>query len=103
MSDLCKHPEDYDLERLGDKEEIAFYLWLGRQLVPHKVLELGCGTGRITLPLALLDLDLVGLDRQSDMLEQAKESRLEAPIEVPSASNSLKATCVAGPPNRTST
>ena len=48
MSDLYKHPEEYDREHLGDDEDIGFYLSLSRRLAPRKVLELGCGTGRIT-------------------------------------------------------
>jgi len=69
MSDLYKHPEEYDREHLGDEEDVGFYLSLSRRLAPRKVLEVGCGTGRITLPLAQIGLDLVGLDNQPEMLE----------------------------------
>ena len=41
-----------DLEHLGDSDDIDFYVSLARKLKPRKILELGCGTGRITLPLA---------------------------------------------------
>jgi len=33
-----------------------------------EVLELGCGTGRITIPLARHDIDVVGVDRSAPML-----------------------------------
>jgi len=82
MSDLYKHPEEYDLEHLGDEEDIGFYLALSRRLAPRKVLELGCGTGRITLPLAQLGFELVGLDSQTDMLGKAEERRLQEPFEI---------------------
>jgi ubiquinone/menaquinone biosynthesis C-methylase UbiE len=57
-----------------------------RKLQPRKVLELGCGTGRITLPLAeqgaQLAFDVTGLDSQAEMLESAKTRHLEASPEV---------------------
>ena len=82
MSDLYKHPEEYDREHLGDDEDIGFYLSLTRRLAPRKVLELGCGTGRITLPLAQLGFDVVGLDNQPEMLQKAEERRRQAPSEI---------------------
>src|ERR1700694_750647 len=79
MSDIYKHPEEYDLEHLGDEEDIAFYVSLVRTLRPYRVLELGCGTGRITLPLAReaarASFDVIGLDNQSEMLERAEQNR----------------------------
>jgi len=63
-----------------------FYDWenartLGRRDVPFwrdvalqargPVLELGCGTGRISLPLARAGVDVVGIDRSAPMLERA--------------------------------
>jgi SAM-dependent methyltransferase len=82
MSDLYKHPEEYDREHLGDEEDVGFYLSLSRRLAPRKVLEVGCGTGRITLPLAQIGFDLVGLDNQPEMLQKAEERRLQAPSEI---------------------
>jgi SAM-dependent methyltransferase len=86
MSDLYRHPEEYDLEHLGDSEDVEFYVSLVRRLQPRKVLELGCGTGRITLPLAeqgaQLGFDVTGLDSQAEMLETAKKRQLEAPPKV---------------------
>ena len=41
------------------------------------VLELGCGTGRVTLPIAQSGIDIVGLDNSDAMLAKAKgKSRL---------------------------
>jgi ubiquinone/menaquinone biosynthesis C-methylase UbiE len=64
-----------------------FYDWenaqtLGRRDVPFwrrfatkadgPVLELGCGTGRVSIPLAATGVDLVGVDRSAPMLERAR-------------------------------
>ena len=40
------------------------------------VLELGCGTGRVAIPLARAGAEVVGLDRSGSMLEQAAERAL---------------------------
>src|SRR5436305_13631664 len=70
----------------GWDEYAPFYDWenartLGRRDVPFwsrvakeaegAVLELGCGTGRVTVPLARTGVDLVGIDRSAAMLERA--------------------------------
>ena len=82
MSDLYKHPAQYDREHLGDEEDIQFYISLGRKLRSQKILELGCGTGRITLPLAEAGFDVVGLDNQPEMLRKAEERRRQSSAEV---------------------
>lgn len=83
MSELYRHPDEYDLEHLGDSEDVEFYVSLVRKLRPQRVLELGCGTGRITLPLAeqgaRLGFDVIGVDSQAEMLESANKRHLEAP------------------------
>jgi ubiquinone/menaquinone biosynthesis C-methylase UbiE len=65
-----------------------FYDWenaqtLGRRDVPFwqriaakaggTVLELGCGTGRVTVPLARAGVDVIGIDRSAPMLERAQQ------------------------------
>jgi ubiquinone/menaquinone biosynthesis C-methylase UbiE len=75
----------------GWDEYAPFYDWenartLGRKDVPFwrqvaleargPVLELGCGTGRISLPLARAGVSLVGVDRSALMLERAAVRRL---------------------------
>jgi ubiquinone/menaquinone biosynthesis C-methylase UbiE len=70
----------------GWDDYAPFYDWenartLGRRDVPFwrdvakqsrgPVLELGCGTGRISLPLARAGIDLVGVDRSLPMLARA--------------------------------
>jgi SAM-dependent methyltransferase len=86
MSDLYRHPKEYDLEHLGDREDIEFYVSLVQRLRPRKLLELGCGTGRITLPLteqgAQLGFEVIGLDSQAEMLQKAANRRLESPPQI---------------------
>jgi ubiquinone/menaquinone biosynthesis C-methylase UbiE len=68
---------------LGWDEYASFYDWenartLGRRDIPFwrrvargadgPVLELGCGTGRVSRPLARAGVDLVGIDRSEAML-----------------------------------
>ena len=72
----------------GWDEYAPFYDWenartLGRRDVPFwrnlarhaggRVLELGCGTGRITLPLGRAGIDVVGIDRSAPMLARARQ------------------------------
>ena len=71
----------------GWDEYAPFYDWenartLGRRDVPFwrtlalqqkgPVLELGCGTGRISIPLAKAGVSLVGIDRSDAMLARAR-------------------------------
>jgi ubiquinone/menaquinone biosynthesis C-methylase UbiE len=71
----------------GWDDYAPFYDWenartLGRRDVPFwrrialeadgRVLELGCGTGRISLPLVRAGVSLVGLDRSAPMLNRAR-------------------------------
>ncbi len=44
------------------------------------VLELGCGTGRVSIPIARAGIDIVGIDASSAMLTRAREKSREAGI-----------------------
>ena len=78
----------------GWDEYAPFYDWenartLGRRDVPFwrrvaleargPVLELGCGTGRMSLPLARAGVKLVGIDRSAPMLARASQARRPGP------------------------
>ena len=60
-------PVIYDLENKEFGPDGLFYQSLAQQ-VQGPVLELGCGTGRVTIPLAQSGIDMTGLDVVPGML-----------------------------------
>lgn len=69
MENLYRNTAElYDADnRTVFSADISFYLDKAKQL--GKTLELACGTGRITIPLAEEGIDIWGLDFSSSMLE----------------------------------
>lgn len=57
----------YDRIQQSWDEEIAFYKELLGQK-PYHILELGCGTGRLLIPLLTMGYKVTGLDSSKDML-----------------------------------
>lgn len=72
-------PELYDLETHDFEPAGPFYLNLAQQL-GGAVLELGCGTGRYTIPLAAQGINITGLDLAPEMLAHAKTKAGDLPI-----------------------
>lgn len=66
----------YDLEHGDIAVDVPLYLDFARR-AGGPVLELGCGTGRLLVPLAQAGYEVVGLDRSAAMLARA-EARLAA-------------------------
>jgi len=64
-------PELYDLRTADVTEDIRFCVEMARE-VGGPVLELGAGTGRVTLPLAQRGLVVTGLETSRLMLQRAK-------------------------------
>jgi ubiquinone/menaquinone biosynthesis C-methylase UbiE len=62
---------DWENTRTLGRRDVAFWRAFARQS-GGLVLELGCGTGRISLPLAKAGVDLVGVDRSAAMLSRAR-------------------------------
>jgi SAM-dependent methyltransferase len=80
MADLYDHPNLYD-ELWAVGAHLPFYLDLARQQ-QGTVLELACGTGQLTIPIALTGLPTVGVDASSAMLTAARRraSAVDAPV-----------------------
>ncbi len=62
----------YDRAYRRHRADVDFYL---QTTLEHggPVLELGCGTGRMTLPVACAGVDVVGVDLSHEMLRAAKQ------------------------------
>ena len=60
-------PHLYDMEYEGHHEDVLHYVRLAA-LQRGRVLELGCGTGRLTLPIARSGQEVVGVDYAQEML-----------------------------------
>ena len=69
---------DWENARTLGRRDIGFWTRIAR-LAKGRVLELGCGTGRITRPLAEAGVDIVGIDRSTEMLARAREQLAHAP------------------------
>jgi len=72
-------PELYDWENQRVQPAEPFYLTLAQQ-AGGPVLELGCGTGRYTIPLAEQGINITGLDLAPSMLARAKTKAGALPI-----------------------
>ena len=73
----------YDTIYYDVKEDLQFYLEQS-QSVNGKVLELGCGTGRVTIPLALAGVDVSGIDISYSMIKKLREKCLNLGINLDS-------------------
>lgn len=69
---------DWENARTLGRRDVAFWR---RTLtaVDARTLELGCGTGRLLMPMARAGVPIVGIDRSADMLARAAERRRRLP------------------------
>lgn len=81
VGDLIYDPNVYDGMNT-DLTELEFYKkWLPKNK-DARILELCCGTGRLTIPIAKDGYDITGIDYTSSMLEQAKIKSSEANLKI---------------------
>ncbi len=78
---------DYDLEYADfTRHDLPFWEQLVSEQPYRRVVELGCGTGRLTIPLARLGaargFSIRGIDRAEPMLARANEKRAAEPPDV---------------------
>src|SRR5919108_970215 len=66
-------PPNYDIEE-GERSapRIAFYCDLAKS-IGGPVLEIACGSGLVTIPIAAQGLDVTGVDLAHSMLEHARK------------------------------
>lgn len=74
-----ENPLLYDLENPDFEPEGPFYLSIAQE-TGGPVLELGCGTGRMTIPFAQAGFDITGMDVVPGMIERAKQKAGDLPI-----------------------
>lgn len=69
--DSDRWPETYDAVESYDRQDAAFYVEEALR-AGGPVLELGCGAGRLTIPVAEAGVDITGIDASADKLEAAR-------------------------------
>jgi len=74
-------PVNYDLEVGGDHPSHQFYTDLAKQ-TGGSVLEVACGTGLVTLPLAAQGINITGLDIVPAMLAYARKKSAEQELAI---------------------
>jgi SAM-dependent methyltransferase len=78
-TDEYDDPVRYDAEYGGIDDDGAFFLRLAEACGP-RVLDLGCGTGRLAIPLARSGKQVTGLDCSAAMLAHAQRKAPDLPI-----------------------
>jgi SAM-dependent methyltransferase len=82
VGDLIYDPKLYDgLNRRY--EDLPFYLYWLKQKNPGNTLELGCGTGRLTIPLCQNEIIITGVDVNRSMLDEAKAKSAKLTLNIP--------------------
>lgn len=72
--------EYYDALFTGSAD-VEFYVAEAKR-ARGRVLELGCGTGRVTVPIAQAGVDITGLDVSEEMLSVARKKKQALPADV---------------------
>ncbi|MEY9128033.1 class I SAM-dependent methyltransferase [Bradyrhizobium yuanmingense] len=72
QNSLYDRPDLYDLMAPPDPILERFYVDIARER-GGRILDLACGSGRLTVPLAQAGLDVIGGDLSSAMLERARD------------------------------
>jgi ubiquinone/menaquinone biosynthesis C-methylase UbiE len=78
---IARHYDALNMVLRGGSQDAAFYLSLARES-GGPVLELGCGSGRILLPIARDGIACVGLDASRDMLAVLRAKQPPANLEI---------------------
>src|SRR6266550_1515958 len=79
---LSREGRHYDLMNSDIVADIPFYVEEARR-AGGPVLELACGTGRLTIPIAQSGIDITGLDQCPSMLARARAKAGAAGVAIP--------------------
>lgn len=74
-------PVDDDARKKRSAASEHFYLEAARR-AGGRVLEMACGSGRLTIPIAQSGIDIVGADLSPSMLDMARAKALRAGVQV---------------------
>lgn len=85
-----------DMGRSMPFDDVGWYAAVAAQR-DGRVLELGCGTGRITIELAARGLDVFGVDRSHRMLARARRDARARSIELAVAQMDMRTPALHGP------
>ncbi|MFX1502776.1 MAG: class I SAM-dependent methyltransferase, partial [Promethearchaeota archaeon] len=72
---------DKKMDSRKRQEDIPFYLQKAFEY-GEPILELACGTGRVTIPIARKGLSIIGLDLLKSMLKEARHKSKEDDLEI---------------------
>lgn len=84
----------YDHEYRRRRADVTFYRRLARDLLGPaggRILELGCGSGRVSVPLARDGFEVVGVDGSPAMLAQLEARRARLPAAVAARLRTVRA------------
>lgn len=80
MADFDRFARFYDLDYEPFQDDVALYLGFAER-TGGPLLELGCGTGRLLLPLARAGFGVTGVDMSPKMLDIARQKAAAAGLE----------------------
>ncbi len=81
ISDFIHSANFYDLVNKDYLDDLNFYLNYCKS-TSGRVLELCCGTGRLTIPLAQQGIKIDGLDKSESMLKRLKQKMIKNDIDI---------------------
>lgn len=79
--EMYEDPEGYDELYDHYQEDLAFLLKCAKG-IDGPIIELACGTGRLTVPMAKLGYQMIGIDIHKGMLTRAQEKGKEQKVMV---------------------
>lgn len=81
IADIYLNGQHYDQLFASGNEEFSF--WISQAYkYGESILELACGTGRVTIALAQAGFNVTGIDNAEGMLKEAKRKSAEAGVEI---------------------